>query len=280
MLFHLLRVHQWYKNLVIYLPLIFVGLALNLESWFYVSLGFVSLCLVSSSNYIVNDIFDIKKDRVHPEKKRRPLASGKISIFSSICISLFLLFSGITIGFFISEIFSLLLGIFFLSTLSYSLYFKKEVFIDLLMVSSNFVIRAISGAFILGVIISPWLILCTFFLSLFLISGKRHSNILFLGNRASKYKSVLKYYNKELTSHILLLSTAFLTFSYALYTFQSLYPGLIYTIPIAVYVIFRYLYFVNIGHKIARNPHFFISDFRLLLGIFFWITLTGFIIYF
>jgi 4-hydroxybenzoate polyprenyltransferase len=279
MILRLLRAHQWYKNLVILLPLIFVGHGYIFESWVLTLLGFFSLCLMSSTNYIVNDVIDRKKDLLHPEKKSRPLASAQVSVGSALFLAIFLFFGSILLGLMLSPVFACLLGIFFLSTLSYSLFFKNEVFIDLILISSNFVIRAIGGAFILGVVVSPWLILCTFFLSLFLITGKRYANIRFLGEIASKHKKVLQFYSKDLTRDILLLSAGLLIFSYSLYSFQSLYPKLIYTLPVCVYVVLRYLFIVERNSPIARNPHLVYKDLRLSLGILLWIFLTFLFIY-
>ncbi|HLC22516.1 MAG TPA: UbiA family prenyltransferase, partial [Candidatus Nanoarchaeia archaeon] len=121
------RMRQWYKNLIIFLPLFFVGLATNGKSFFLVTLGFVALCLMSSANYILNDIADKEKDKVHPEKKYRPLASGKISMWTAGVLAAFCATLSISLASFLSENFFYLLLLFFFLTQLYSFALKNEL---------------------------------------------------------------------------------------------------------------------------------------------------------
>ncbi|MDP3918281.1 MAG: UbiA family prenyltransferase [Nanoarchaeota archaeon] len=280
MILSLLRAKQWYKNLVIFLPLIFVGLALNSESILLTILGFFALCLMSSTNYIINDIIDIEKDKIHPEKKNRPIPSGLISISTATIIAMLLATSSLVISFLLSTYFFYTVLTFFILTQLYSVFFKDEIFLDIILISINFVLRAISGAFILSVIISPWLILCTFFLALFLASGKRKADLSLLKDEAINHKKVLGDYSSELTNTLILVSTILLIVSYSLYSFLSIYPQLIYTLPIAIYVIFRYFYLIQNDSIIARHPENFYKDSRLLLGIKVWVLVIILLIYF
>ncbi len=280
MLFNLLRVKQYYKNLLVFLPLIFAGLLLNVNSIFLTILAFISLCLISSTNYILNDIIDKEKDKIHPEKSNRPIASELISVNKASIIAFILAILSLTIAIVIStEFFIIILILFFLTQL-YSLYFKNEIFLDLIFISTNFILRAIAGAYILNVRISPWLILCTFFLSLFLVVGKRKSEIYLLKNKSSQHKPVLALYSKEIINTLLIMSTISLLLSYSLYSFLSIYPHLIYTLPISLYVILRYFYLIETNSTIARNPEYFYQDKRLCLGILFWMLIILFIMYF
>ncbi len=279
MFFHLFRVQQWYKNLLVFLPLVFAGLLLDPRSIFLTFLGFLALCFMSSTNYILNDILDREKDRIHPEKRFRPIASGDISILSATILAMFLAIISLILAFFLSEIFFLLLLIFFFLTQLYSLYFKEELFADIIFISTNFVLRAMAGSFILDIRLSPWLIICTFFLSLFIVVGKRKADLSLLKAEANKHKKVLQEYEK-ITNTLMTISTTTLLLSYSLYSFLSIYPQLVYSIPFALYVILRYFYLIETKSIIARHPEKFYKDVRLLLGICIWTALVLFLMYF
>jgi len=276
--FELIRVKQWYKNVVVFIPLVFAGKFLDLKALVLTLIGFFALCLVSSSNYIINDLKDIEKDRRHPEKKFRPIASGKVKKWEAIIICSALLAASIFISVKLSISFFLCVVAIFILTQGYTFYLRNEQFLDIIMIAINFVIRAVSGAFIINVRISPWLILCTFFLSLFLSAGKREADIRLLKDKAVFHKRVLKDYNIQITNALMIISTSALILSYALYSFLSIYPMLIYTIPFALYAIFRYLYLVYSGSEIGRHPEKAILDKRLLIGSFLWLISIFFII--
>jgi len=275
----LVRVAQWYKNLVIFLPLIFGGYLFNLLDVGLMVMGFFSLCFISSVNYIINDFLDRKKDMLNPEKKDKPLVTGVITDVQALVVIFFFLAASILLALLLPLMFLLSIIALFVSSQLYSLVFKNEVFLDILFIAINFVIRAISGVFIVNAPISPWLVLCTFFLSLFLSVGKRCSESMFLGSEASMHRKVLKYYSKEVTSSLMIVSTSLLVMSYGLYTFLSNFKALIWTLPIALYVIFRYTYLVYSGTQISRHPEKFFKDYRLVVGIAFWIVSVFLIIY-
>jgi len=153
----LARIPQWYKNLVIFLPIFFTGNMFNMAIIEMTLLGFLSLSFISSANYIINDIVDIKKDKVHPEKSKRPLAAGKVRIFEAIILALIFIAASVFIGISLGIYFLIFIIALFLLTFAYSLFLKNEPIIDILVISINFVLRAISGVFIIKVFISPWL---------------------------------------------------------------------------------------------------------------------------
>ena len=277
----LLRPAQWYKNLLIFLPIIFSGNLLNLGMLLLTIAGFASLCAVSSANYIINDIIDRKKDKKHPEKKSRPLASGRIKIWQAVGILVLLLITSIgfalplNINFFYTVAF--LLGF----TLLYSLLLKREPFLDIIVIGINFVVRAIAGTFIICVEVSPWLILGVFFLALFLAVSKRHADALFLGKSAQKHRNSLKTYTPELTSALMIIATILLVMSYSLYSFLSdQTPYLIFTLPFALYLIFRYFFLVYAGSAVARHPERVFLDIRMDIALVLWIAVTFSILYF
>ena len=195
----LLRPNQWYKNLLIFIAIIFSKNLLNLSYLKITFQGFVMLIIISSANYIFNDLVDLKKDILNPEKKDRPIASGKISKKLAIILFLSFLVIGLISAYKISlDLFYIVLGIVLISTL-YTLLLKNIVFADLLAISSNFVLRAVSGAVIIDVFISPWLVIGIFFFALFLVTGKRYSELNYLNKNATKHRIVLKDYSKDIT---------------------------------------------------------------------------------
>ncbi len=278
-LFDLLRVNQWYKNLVIYLALIFSNLLFDGRAFLLTTFGLASLCLASSTSYIINDIIDRKKDREHPEKKLRPIASGKIHVKTALFIGAIILLLSLFLAYKISIIFLISIVGLFILTLFYSIYLKNIVLLDIILVSANFVIRAISGTFIINRILSPWLILCPFFLALFLVVGKREADIKILGNNAFKHKEVLKYYTPEINNILMIISTTLLITSYSLYAFLGEHKNLLLTLPFAMYVILRYLYLVYSGSEIARKPNLIYKDKELTIGILLWIVTIFLVLY-
>ena len=272
----LLRVKQYYKNLIIFLALIFLGKEITLETIILTFIGFITLCLISSSNYIINDILDKEKDKLHPKKCNRPIASNYYSTTYAGIIAIITAIASLSISFFISEkFFLLILAIFFL-TLFYSLKLKEEIFLDITLISTNFVIRAISGIIIINARLSPWLILCTFFLSFLLATGKRINEF----NYSKDHKVVLKSYTKNLLDKLLIIATTILILSYSLYSFLSIYPLLIYTIPIPTYIILRYLYLIESNSNIPGELENFYKDKQLVISLIIWLIITAIIIFF
>ena len=145
---NILRIRQWYKNIVIFLPIIFAIQFTNTSLLVSTFIGFFALCFISSANYIINDIIDRNRDRIHPEKKNRPIASGRVSIANAIILCIIMLFFGFYLGSTLSLMFIVLeISLFILTTL-YSLFLKNEPFVDVLIISINFTIRAIAGTYV------------------------------------------------------------------------------------------------------------------------------------
>lgn len=284
-LLRLMRVHQWYKNILIFLPLVFGGQLLNSMAFQKTIMGFVSLCLVSSANYVFNDIIDRKKDIHHPEASKKYIAKGELGVVPAFVFAALLLLLSVAIALTLSRYFTYFVAALFVITQLYSLWLKKELFADVIVISINFVLRAVSGAFVIVVLgkpyiwVSPWLLVCTFLLALFLAVGKRNSELIVLGKKAAKYKEVLKHYTPQLTSTLLIISTSALLIAYTLYTFQSLNKMLIFTAPFAVYVIFRYLYLIYSGSRIPLSPDRFYKDARLAIGALLWVVSVVWVIY-
>ena len=284
-LLRLIRFHQWYKNLLIFLPIIFGKEILNPRPLLLTVLGFAALCLISSTNYIINDIIDRKKDKLHPEKSKRPIASGKFPVTPAIILALIFFLGSITISLYLSKLFLFsVLGLFFL-TQGYTFLLKDEPFVDILTIAVNFVIRAVAGTFVIVnngapyLEISPWLILCPFFLALFLSTGKRASELKKLKSDSEKHKKVYSHYTPEITRSLTIISTALLIMSYSLYSFSAHDNKLLITLPVVLYGILRYYYLIEQGHKISRKTHLVFTDKRLVITMAGFILMLFFIIY-
>lgn len=282
-LFRLLRIEQWYKNIVIFLPIIFAVKITNTHLFILTIIGFFALCLISSGNYIINDIVDRNKDKLHPEKKLRPVAAGKISSTTALIIAIITLSMGFFIGSKLSIMFLILEIILFVLTTAYTLLLKKEPFVDVLIISTNFTIRAIAGTYVAVsskdifepvLEISPWLILCPFFLALFLALGKKYADLLFLGNKAINHKESYNYYKKSNLESYMTISTTLLIMSYSLFSFLSIHRMLLATLPFALYSIFRYYYFIDYKPEIARNPHKIIFDSKIMIAGILWFIIA------
>jgi 4-hydroxybenzoate polyprenyltransferase len=279
----LLRAQQYYKNLVIFLALFFTKNLFNADLFLITLLGFASLCFISSSYYIINDILDISEDKEHPEKRKRPIASGRIRPIYAALASFFLMALSVVIAYTLSWQFMLFVVALFFSSMLYNLWFKDIAIIDIHFISINFVIRAVSGAVLIGVYTSPWLIVAVFFMALFLAVGKRKSDLSVLSKEAIRHKKVYEVYNEKLLDMMLVVITGVLLFTYSMYTFlvhQVPYPYMMLTIPFASFLIFRYLYFISINHEIARKTHKLFMDRQMLSGFILWISASFIAMYY
>ena len=275
----LLRPHQWYKNLVIFLVIVFSGNLFDINLLLLTILGFISLVMISSVNYIINDIIDIKKDKHHPEKCLRPLASGKVKIWQVSIIAFVLFLGSILIASKLSDFFLYSVLFLFVFTQIYSLLLKNEAFADVLSISVNFIVRASAGAFIIKAYISPWLILVVFFLSLFLTLGKRKSDLIFLKENAANHKASLKNYSKQIIDILMTISFSSVIITYALYCIIGRTYLMLLTLPFVLYGLFRYLSLVYSGSAIGRHPHKVFKDIRMIIAIIIWLIITIFVIY-
>ena len=236
--FQLLRVHQWIKNLFVFVPLLF-SMHLFEANYFLSSLkAFFVFCLASSYIYIINDIIDLDADAVHPKKKFRPLPSGKIAKHNAWIVSILILLILVGLTFFTNLNFIYLLLGFILLNIFYSLYFKHIVILDVFSIAAGFSIRVLGGASIISVPISSWLILTTMFISLFLGVMKRHSELEQISeNQLGTTRKVLAEYSLTFTNQIATVAAAGVIICYALYTVSprtvSIFgsENLIYTTP-------------------------------------------------
>jgi 4-hydroxybenzoate polyprenyltransferase len=282
----LLRVPQWIKNLFVFVPLLF-SLHLFEKDYFLLTLkAFLIFCLASSFIYIINDIIDIKADAAHPQKKYRPLPSGKISIQSA-WITSAVIFLLLIILSFISPIeFIYFLASFILLNIIYSVYFKHVVILDVFSIAAGFTIRVLAGAAIINVPVSSWLILTTMFISLFLGVMKRHSELEQITElEKTSTRKVLAEYSLTFTNQMATVAAAGVIICYALYTVSqrtvSVFgtENLIYTTPFVVFGIFRFMYLEYLNQKGENTTQIMLTDFPMILTVIFYVATTVLIVY-
>lgn len=243
--FKALRVKQWAKNGLLFAALLFSGQFTNPESIGLALLGFLSFSLAASAGYIFNDTLDREADRKHPKKRHRPIASGALPVPAAI-VELFIIGGlGLVLAWTISPWFLAIVVVYLIETLSYSYFFKHMVIIDVMMISTGFVLRAIAGAVAIGVAVSPWFFLCTAFLALFIGFNKRRAELVALGDSQGTRKN-LEEYTPSLLREFQAIVTSNVVVSYALYAVLGDRPWMVVTIPLVLYVIFRYIYLVEV----------------------------------
>lgn len=301
----ILRVKQYYKNGLIFVGAFFGQMLLDLSIWFNLIYGFILACCVSSINYIVNDIVDIEKDKAHPEKsKKRPLASGDLSKgFAFLLLIALIVFVIVSLIFVIQApinfYFGLMLLIIIIIGQTYNFILKKYAFIDIISLSIIYIIRAIAGCFLIQVFISPWLVLAIFLVAMFLVICKRSADLMLLGDEATKHKKVYDQYSLKLLEDFLLLVAVSLFMTYALYIILGAFDDLtnieniklneylsIFTIPMALFLIMRYMYLLKTKPEVARSPVKLFTDKGMLASgciiagllfiAFYWETLLAF----
>ena len=266
----LLRVEQWYKNLVVFLPLLFSGSFTDTGFLIATIIGFVSLSLVSSANYIINDLKDRKKDAKHPEKRKRPIAAGKISKATAIIATTSLFIIGFALTLLLSPMFFILLIALTILTTTYTFLLKGEQILDVIIIATNFTIRAVSGAYITtangffaaSIEVSPWLILCPFFLALLLATGKRHGELVL----QKKHSYELKDY--------MVISATMLLIAYSLFSFLGEHNLMFLTLPFAIYTTYRYFSFSTNNPLMLRKPHLMAKDTWILIAAILWGLIT------
>lgn len=253
LLFRSLRIYQWTKNLLVLAALLFAKEFSNPEQVLNSIMAFFAFCMASSASYLLNDLIDIEKDRAHPRKCKRPLASGELSPASAIVLMAVLFAVGAGIAWTLRPQFLVALLAYVTLTISYSLFLKNLIIIDVMTVALGFVVRAIAGAVALQVGFSNWLVVCTLFLALFLALSKRRHELTLLEGGAGSHRSVLFHYSVHYVDQLILIMAGAAIITYTIYTCSPEVverlgtDQLYYTLPFVVYGMARYLFLVH--HK-------------------------------
>ena len=277
-----MRPRQWIKNGFIFFALIFDRQLFMAEPFLRTVVGFFLFCLVSSAVYLFNDIADVEADRNHPEKKNRPIASGKLPVRVAWMSALLLAFIAIPFGYWLSPYFALILAAYLVINLLYSRWLKHVSILDVLIISSGFVLRVAAGVALIYPVerFSPWLYMITILFSLYVGLGKRRAELNLLAQGASAHRKVFEGYTIPLLDQYITIVSGMTIIAYSLYTFSA--PNLpenhamMLTIPFVVYGIFRYLQLIQIGHAAGSPDEVALKDRPLQITVLLWgLTVIG-----
>lgn len=283
-----LRPVQWLKNLSLYAPLVFGGAFFRSEGFVKVSKAFLIFCAISSAMYVVNDLLDASRDRRHPHKKYRPVASGKLDTRVAAVAVIILLVLGLSAAYLLELYFFLTAMAYVLLQIFYSLFLRQVIIMDALAIALGFILRVFAGAWVLPVPLSSWLVLATIGLALLLAFGKRRSEktILEAEGLSSRTRRTLEHYPDTLLDSMISMSATFAIISYSLFTFQtspqtplletylpvtiSRPKLMMLTIPLVIYTVARYLYVIYEKKEGESPERVLLSDYPLLLSAVFW----------
>ena len=278
-----LRPKQWTKNL-----LVFAGYLFTIEqkhpdlTWLRVAAAFGLFCAISGAGYIFNDALDAERDRQHPTKRNRPIASGRVTVPAALVFAALLTVGALAGSFWLDVYFGALVSAYLLLTLAYSTTLKHVVIVDVLAVTAGFVIRAVAGAVVVSAIdpvtgvaqrveISPWLLVCTTLLALFLASAKRRAELSL--NDGARHRRTLDEYTAPLLDQMINVAAAACLMGYFLYTFMpasktgATHPHIMITIPFVVYGLFRYLYLIHTRNAGGSPEQLLLEDKPLLINV-------------
>lgn len=243
-----LRPKQWTKNALLFAALIFAERYTDLDAVRNVLIGFALFCMISSSGYLVNDLRDVEADRLHPDKKSRPIAAGEVPVAFAWVLAGALMIAGISGAFWLNTGFGMTAAAYLLVTLTYSTWFKHTVVLDVMLIATGFVLRAVAGAEAIPVVSSPWFLTCTAFGALFIGFSKRLAEIRALGDAAGAHRKILDEYSIPMLEQFISIMTGCAIISYALYAVDSGQgPAMMLTVPFVIYGILRFMYLVEKG---------------------------------
>ncbi|MBI1748937.1 MAG: decaprenyl-phosphate phosphoribosyltransferase [Acidobacteria bacterium] len=280
-----MRPSQWTKNSFIFAALIFSQKLFHWPLALKSLAAFVLFCFLSGSVYLFNDLFDRAEDCNHPIKRHRPIASGTLSVTAAIVAIVFLTTICLVASYYLDFWFGVVASGYFVLNLLYTTRLKHWVIVDVMIIGIGFVLRAIAGAVVIGVVFSPWLVLCSFLLALFLALCKRRHELVLLSGEAAAHRKILSEYSPYFLDMMITIVTASAIASYAIYTmseetfrkFQT--RNLLYTIVFVIYGIFRYLYLIHQKKEGGNPSRVLLTDLPLQVAIFLWILTATLVIY-
>jgi len=284
-LFKTMRPRQWTKNVFIFAALVFDKQLFIVDSFLRTLAGFALFCLISSCVYIFNDLADVEADRQHPEKKNRPIASGKLPVSAAWTAGIVFIILTLGLAYLLAPTFAGVVAGYFLLNLAYSNYLKHIPILDVLIISIGFVLRVGAGVTLIAVErFSPWLYIVMFLLSLFLGFGKRRAELALLAHGAGSHRKVLDGYTLPLLDQYIMIVSGTTIVAYSLYTFSA--PNvpenhsMMLTIPFLVYAIFRYLYLIEVEHAGGTPEEVLLSDRPFQISMLLWAVTVIIIFYF
>ncbi len=281
-----IRPQQWIKNMLVFGGLIFSQSFLKLDALLLSIAAFIVFCLASSAIYLFNDLRDIEEDRQHPIKCHRPLASGLLSVQLTWIIMISMLLIAVSGAILLRPAFAMIIIIYLILNILYSMFLKKQVILDVMIVSFGFVLRAVAGALVIAVEVSPWLFLCTLMLALLVSFGKRRHELVLLNNNAHQHRMSLKEYSPPFLDIMMTISGAAALVTYSLYTMASETIArfgtqwLVLSTLFVLYGIFRYFYLVHQKNAGGDPSNLFVKDIPTLINVLLWGLSVILIIYF
>lgn len=285
-LFYSLRPKQWIKNLFIFMPLVFGRKLFTFPTNLKTLIAFFLFSMAAGTVYLINDIMDVEKDKLHPIKRLRPIPSGKVSIKEALSATLILGALSIALSFMLNIYFGWVVVSYFIFNLLYTKILKEAVIIDVFCIGGFFILRIIAGSVVAGIELSHWIILMTVLLALFLGFMKRRQELNLLERKAVSHRHVLTRYNAYFIDQMIAIITSSIVVVYMLYTIDvrtvrvvgSMH--LIYSIPFVYYGIFRYLYLIHKAHECRDTAHILLSDKKSQLNLALWLIVCIGVIYF
>ena len=277
-----MRPRQWTKNLAVFAAIIFAVRLHELPLLGRVALAFVALCLVSGGLYAANDATDADKDREHPVKRDRPVAAGRVSRAQAYGLAVVCMVLGLSLAAALGWPFLLAVAAYLVLQLCYTAFLKHVAIVDMLVIAAGFVIRAVAGAVVISVRVSPWLVLCTGLLALFLAAAKRRHELVLLRDRSTEHRPVLSEYSAELLDSFMVTLSAATVTSYALYTFfEQRAPGyaMMLTIPFVIYGVLRYQFLVLRREAGGRPEEVLLGDKPILVCVGLWASSAVLVLY-
>ncbi len=280
-----MRPKQWTKNVFIFAALVFDRKLLNLDAFQATLTAFLLFCLLASSVYIINDIYDRESDRNHPVKKNRPIASGRLPIPLALTTAIVLLVASLTGAFFLSKGFFFISAGYFLLNLLYTKWLKHIPIVDVLFIAACFVLRVAAGVSVIEVqLFSPWLYVVTTLLALYLGFGKRRAELSVLVNdNPQSHRKVLSGYSIALIDQYITVVSASTIIAYSLYTFSAAnLPDdyvMMFTIPFVLYGVFRYLYLIQMRDQGGEPEEILLKDRPIQLTVLLWVIAVMIIFY-
>ena len=272
-----MRPRQWTKNGFVFFALMFDKQLFLREPFLRTLAGFALFCLASSAVYLINDIADVEADRKHPEKKHRPIASGKLPLKAAWLAAILLVAVALPLGYFLSPAQAIILAVYLAINILYSRWLKHIPILDVFIVSSGFVLRVAAGVALITVErFSPWLYMITTLFSLYIGFGKRRAEMSLLETGAGSHRKVLDGYTLPLLDQLITIVSGTTIVTYSLYTFTA--PNLpenhsmMLTIPFVVYGIFRYLQLIQTGHAAGAPDEVALKDRPLQVTVLLWIV--------
>jgi len=271
-----MRPRQWPKNGFIFFALIFDKQLFIPEQFLKTLAGFFLFCLISSAVYLFNDIADAEADRNHPEKKFRPIASGTLPVRVALTATMLLIVVTLPLAYLLQPWFALILAVYLVNNVLYSRWLKHVPVLDVLILSSGFVLRVAAGVVLISPVerFSPWLYMITVLFSLYIVLGKRRAELNLLAKGASAHRKVFDGYTLPLLDQYITIVSGMTIVAYSLYTFSAPnLPGnhtMMLTIPFIVYGIFRYLQLIQVGHAAGAPDEVALKDRPLQVTVLLW----------